>query len=186
VPHVGVDIGQFIPPPASHYLVATPTDTHLAVIKNIAMKNARILVEKPICRLDKATNMQTLRDACDAHRDRIFMVNQYAYCPDPGGLGETSYDYYNSGDDGLAWDCIQLIHLSRSKISLKTNSPVWKCSINGHRLTHEVVDQAYVEMVKDFISNGDEHGKLWGWNDIEKSLGKVISWQKDFDRRTSA
>jgi hypothetical protein len=178
----GVDVGYIWPPEVSHYIIATPTETHLEMISQIKSHTARILVEKPLCQLSPMLRIQTVREACEKHKNKLYMVNQYAYTPGIDGIGPTIYDYYNTGKDGIAWDCIQLIHLATGQISLRNKSPVWQCTINGQPLTHEIVDRCYVEMIKDFLSNGQQHGKLWGWYDIEKSLERALQWETDLDR----
>lgn len=180
-----VDIGDRWPDSAHHYIIATPTDTHLEMIAKINEPDARILVEKPLCRLSSMLRIQTVRDACKDHTDKLFMVNQYAYIPwVEKGIGPTIYDYYNTGRDGLGWDCIQLIHLAKGYLSLRNKSPIWQCTINGLPITRGMVDRAYIEMIRDFLSDGELHQKLWGWDDITKAIERALRWEKDTDRRT--
>ena len=183
---VGVDDGDHvISSGITHYIIATPTYTHTGVLEHLeaGWTNCPILCEKPVSKYPAALN-RVLRMAIGR---RIYMVNQYAYYSDqlPQKSGITCYDYYNSGKDGILWDCIQIIHLARGEITTLTNkSPVWRCVINGTELNREAIDLCYVKMIRDFISDGREYGRLWGWDDIKASHEKVLRYYKDSDRGT--
>jgi hypothetical protein len=117
------------------------------------------------------------------------MVNNYAYYCDGiiETVGDTHYDYYNSGADGLAWDCIQLIHLAKSGVGyLRNDSPIWDCMINGTRLNRELIDMCYVKMIKDFESDGELYGRLWGSKDIEAAHNKVMAYKEGPNRHSSS
>jgi hypothetical protein len=80
------------------------------------------------------------------------MVNQYKYLSGSGGV--TYYDFYNTGKDGLEWDCLNIIGMARQQRAFINNkSPIWKCCINGKKLSLDDVNQAYVEMIKDWLEN---------------------------------
>lgn len=174
----GVDIGDPIRNIGiSHYIIATPTTHHSMHIEWLAKLRQRpILCEKPVTK-DRAELESLERHVKRGHK--IYMVNQYAYYSDqlPQKSGITCYDYYNSGKDGILWDCIQIIHLARGEITTLTNkSPVWRCVINGMELNREAIDLCYVKMIRDFISDGREYGRLWGWDDIKASHEKVLKF----------
>jgi hypothetical protein len=161
---VGNELGNPLPPLADRYIIATPTNTHLEVLVKIIDKygmngDKSILIEKPV------TKNPDLLDVITGTKNKIYMVNQYAYSANQGripkGIG-TSYDYYNSGTDGLAWDCIQLLHLAEGPVELNSCSPVWRCKVNGRWIPRDSVDHLYIKMIKDFISDNRAHGKLWG------------------------
>jgi hypothetical protein len=181
----GVDIGEPVPF-TRHYIIATPTETHLDVLAKLIDQHGtngdlRILIEKPV------TKNPDHFDFVLGTKNKIYMVNQYAYAANQGripkGIG-TSYDYYNSGTDGLAWDCIQLLHLAEGPVWLHTKSPVWRCKVNGRWIPRDSVDHLYIKMIKDFISDNRAHGKLWGPEDIIKAHEKVLRYEETINRGT--
>ena len=160
----------------SHYIVATPTDNHNYMINRICKylrDPAKILVEKPITKVYGSVD-----DALEpCHRleeagHKVYMVNNYNYTvpKDDTTGGHTYYNFYNTGDDGLLYDCIQLLHLAKGSITLETDSPVWYCTINGTHLNREMIDLSYVLMIQDFIGSGY---RLWGMKDIIAAHTKV-------------
>ena len=86
------------------------------------------------------------------------------------GKNEIEYDYYNTGNDGLHWDCIQLHYLAK-KLTLNNQSPVFKCKINGRAVTQDEIGESYVRMVERF-ENGDVD-MLWDFRDAIKATKKV-------------
>lgn len=131
-------------------IIATSTDTHSRIIRAIANDTkAKILCEKPI-----STDIKIVRSLLthvSALNTQLSMVSQYDYLIPMKGKGETSYDFYQSGADGLAWDCINIIKHARGKISLKNESPIWKCWLNGVMLDIGRMNYAYVEMIEDWL-----------------------------------
>ncbi len=144
IDHCGVDLGDVETgaiPDCDGIIIATPTDTHINMIKRYAPFNLPILVEKPIA-----------LDPFLLNGGNVHMVNQYAHCgPFPGG--ETYYDCWRTGNDGLAWDCINIIGLSEKMPKLNNQSPVWKCMINGKELSLHDIDMSYVKMIDAWTRN---------------------------------
>jgi len=162
----GSDLGEPIPK-ADDYIVATPTDTHFETIVDIKLKypDARILCEKPISK-----DWDEIR-ALEKYAGTLFMVNNYQYLEHNYSAGGTYYNYYNSGNDGLYWDCIQLIHLAESDIYLNDKSPEWVVTLNGHYLNRDSIDYSYIMMVRDFL----KYKKcLWGYEDILQAHEKTL------------
>jgi len=186
VDHVDYDVDDNVDlAGVTHVIIATPTSTHIEVLEDLMpRKKIKILIEKPIAVLDQIhpmTALMPVRNMISQGHD-VFMVNNYTYMhgQNYGDYGKTLFDYYNSGNDGLAWDCIQLIHLARSEIILKNDCPKWSCYINGMRMDAKNIDYSYIRMIEDFVGKGK---KLWGWNDIRDAHQKTFRWQKDYDRR---
>lgn len=150
---VGIDVGYEIPY-MQDYIIATPTDTHIDLILDIKIvnKDATILCEKPI-----TTNISDFERIPKEYWDDIYMVNQYRYYPnlerDEIYNGSTEYAFYHSGNDGVAWDCIQLIHLAKNnkRIRLSKSTAVWHARINGVALKKDFIDMCYVNMFEDFL-----------------------------------
>lgn len=162
-----------------HVIVATPTDTHLGVLSAIIDRNTRglhILCEKPVVKTPSL--LAAIYDIVDKKGHALYCVNQYAHHSMAGlftrdtASGDTTYDFYHSGNDGLHWDCFQLYALARGKVTLKNESPIWKCKINGVNLNPGVMDRAYVDMIKDFLGPKE---KVWGKDIVVKTTEKILS-----------
>jgi hypothetical protein len=183
----GVDIGEPMPR-ASHYIIATPTGTHLDVLAKVIDEHGtngdlNILIEKPV------TKNPDHFDFVLGTKNKIYMANQYAYAfpsgPKPKfDTEDTEYNYYNSGNDGIGWDCIQLLHLATGPVELKKDSAVWRCKINGRWLRREMIDHLYIRMIKDFLSGNKAYGRLWGPEDIIAAHKKALQYEKSIDRGT--
>jgi hypothetical protein len=124
-------------------IIATPTGSHLADIKKYKHLNIPMLCEKPVCmNLDDIAFIKETGVT-------IKMINQYEQLT--GVSGESSYNYYKSGGDGLEWDCINIIGLSTTPPVLLNSSPVWSCTLNDKKLSIADMDQAYIDMIKEWI-----------------------------------
>lgn len=178
IPYHEYDVGEFNllktkVKKSDMVMIATPTRDHTLHIDMVSSlkPGIPILCEKPI---------GTDHHIFDAFMKRakeneynLRMVNQYQYLLPKLSrvLGEyTEYNYYNSGKDGMIWDCINIIGLDRTgNISIKRDSPIWTCTINGHEIERGLMDQAYVNMVKDWIEDPTPnlpyieraHRKVW-------------------------
>lgn len=143
----------------SAYIITTPTDTHYSYIHFLAThweqwESKPILCEKPLT--TSLTKLHSMYSLCDDSKIPLTMMNQYAMLPDLSNEdGLTSYDFYNTGKDGLIWDCIQVIGLANGDIKLRNNSPVWKCNINGWPVSIADMDRAYVKFVDQWLKRPD-------------------------------
>lgn len=160
VPYFAIDVDStfdslyYAEQVATHFIIATPTHTHFDQIIKYAFdfKNKPVLCEKPLSK-----NKKELQIIFDAVRNRKFsMMMQYEMLDSKWRRGETVYDYFRHGNDGLYWDCLQPIGLARGPIRLAEKSPVWACRLNGKKLHLSQMDKAYVEFVKRWLS-GHNH-----------------------------
>lgn len=151
MPYVPVDIGER----CQNYdvfkgtIIATPTETHSFFIKECS-RLGPVLCEKPI-----STTLTDLNDILDHCRDeniRLTMMNQYKLLDDEFASGHTSYDFYNTGKDGLHWDCMQIIGAARSSCEIRNQSPIWNCRLNGKQIDIGLMDKAYVEFVRKWLT----------------------------------
>lgn len=133
------------------FIIATPTDTHLDYIEFLLKCGKPVLCEKPFATNAGAQLRNVLQEA-EAAKMQLSMVSQYDFLGFQGSYGATSYDYYKSGPDGLAWDCINIIRKAKASIRLKNESPIWKCTINGTALCPNMMDQAYIEMIDSWLT----------------------------------
>lgn len=170
----------------THCIIATPTRQHTYSLQDVEIcgnKRLKVLCEKPIgLEPEDMDQVQYLIEMGYS----IYMVNNYAYYSEDIAtrVGPTHYKYYNSGNDGLAADCIQLIHLANDSIELNNKGVIWDCMINGVKLNRENIDLTYIKMLKDFFSNGELYGRLWGFKDILRAHDKVKKFE-DSNRHTS-
>lgn len=134
-------------------IVATPTMHHAESILEVldVMPSRPILCEKPI---DKDLKiLKNILERCKESKSDLRMVFQYKRVYNNDGLiGPSHYDYFRHGDDGLAWDCIQIIGLAKSTISLREKSPIWSCEINGQKLHIQNMDWAYIAYIQDWLT----------------------------------
>lgn len=157
----------------SHLIVATPTYTHLDIAQAIP-KDVFALIEKPI--VTKEKDLLTLEKAL---HPRIFQVNQYAYIPGINGDGETYYNFFRTGSDGILFDCITLIYLAKSIINLGNTSPFWQCKINGRDILYQSLEQSYVNMIKDFLGKREF---LWNEENIIKAHKAVFDLASNYKK----
>ena len=126
-------------------IIATPTMTHLDAVQIFDgyVNGIPILCEKPIAKC--SVNCRQLTN--------VRMVNQYKYLVKPDTVGKTSYNFYKTGNDGLLWDCINIVGLAKGECEIKADSARWQCTINGHELKLADMEQAYVDMIQDWVQN---------------------------------
>lgn len=153
------------------FIIASPTKLHTRHVDKYLSFGKPVLCEKPIC--FSSDEISQINQICGMKLKNLRMVNQYAYLVDDSERGETIYDYYNTGKDGLAWDCINIIGLSTGKVTIDNKSPVWFCQINGEKLAIADMDKAYVAMIKDWVNCPREN-----WEYIVDAHRKVEKWLK--------
>jgi len=127
-------------------LIASSTESHMQLIEDLKGLDRPMLVEKPITK-----DPQELERFL-ALKLPVKMVNQYAFLYDDSSSGETYYNYWNSGKDGI-FDYINIIGLAESPPRLMKTSPLWKCQINGKVLSLADMDHAYCDMIWNWVKN---------------------------------
>jgi hypothetical protein len=155
----------------SAIIIATPTNTHLHYLRLFSSLGKPILCEKPLSKdVSELLEIQNIVREKDVN---LTMVMQYKMLIDPDGTGPSYYDYFRHGNDGLAWDCIQILSLAKGKVSLKEDSPIWHCMINGKKLNLSDMDKAYIDFIRFWLKKpGDKIGDL-----IEHHL-RVLEYQE--------
>jgi hypothetical protein len=133
---------------ASSFVIATPTPTHLKLIRMCIPFGKPILCEKPLS-TDTQALLETLHEV-KASQVNLTTMFQYQMMG-IGTSGHSHYDYFRHGNDGLAWDCFQIISLAKGEISLGETSPVWRCTINGNPLYFQAMDWAYIKFVEKWL-----------------------------------
>jgi hypothetical protein len=127
-------------------IIATPTATHAQVIRDVLPAGKPILCEKPVTK-----NVVELKEILGEAKTPFRMVYQYQLMVSGSRIGRSHYDYFRHGNDGLVWDCLQIIGLSRGKPDLGEASPVWRCMINGKALNLAHMDAAYIAYVQAWL-----------------------------------
>lgn len=144
---------------ADGVIIATPTDTHASLIHLCADLGKPILCEKPLTK--DMGEMSRVAQAVKDHATNLTMVYQYKEIIDPSSIGWTYYNNWSHGKDGLIWDCIQIIGLARSEVTLQEDSPLWRCRINGRKLHIQDMDRAYITMMSKWLRNpGQDIGEI--------------------------
>jgi hypothetical protein len=179
----GIDVGEKSWSDYDRVIIASPTETHLELMEKYRSMGVPYLVEKPIRKglfiLPKKYQPSDERIVCNWH----FAINHVlADNRDIMVKGETriEYDCYNTGKDGTAWDCIQLIHLAGPKnITIKTESPVMTCRVyternpKGYLITSRDIEESYVAMISAWIQSPE---MLWGMDEALRAHEEVIEY----------
>lgn len=177
--HLGVDFGCFDVHPEEpdydsfdNFIVATPTNTHLGLIKHLSQYKKPILCEKPLA-IETSEFLEILKTDVP-----ISMMMQYRFFDRDYASGDSIYDYYNHGKDGIVWDCFQIIALARGDILLKESSPVWRCVLNGQELDLSRMDMAYIWAVREFLNGKyiskqtllEYHNKVRNYGELQNGI----------------
>lgn len=131
------------------FIVATPTDTHYKILERLVRLGKPILCEKPVTK--SMGELMSLRALCSLYETPFSCVMQYCWVVDPNLTGSSHYDYFKHGPDGMPWDMMQIIALSKERCVIGEDSPIWDCVINGQRLNIMSMDFAYIEMIKAWL-----------------------------------
>lgn len=156
---IGLDIGdKWDVEGLDGAIIASPTALHVAHIRALfeADPDMPILCEKPI-----TPDLEELDELLEKPIT-LRMVNQYKYALDltsfePEDHNHTYYNYYCTGNDGLLWDCINIIGLAEGTVSINNDSPYWMCAINGKPLSLQDVNAGYIADVVDWVEYGDNN-----------------------------
>lgn len=182
VKHLGlsplvIDIGGSFSGKIDKAIISTPTDTHIGILSQA--KSRYYLCEKPV---DKDLGLiQITFDFIKRYGIDFRLCCNWQFAINSvlsdhldaivKGEAEIEYDCYNTGNDGTAWDCIQLIHLAGPKnITIKTESPIMRCLVKtkrnpkGYEVTTRDIEVSYVQMIQAWLKFPEQ---LWG---IEESL----------------
>lgn len=165
VPYYAVDDGDTLPTDFDGVLIATPTALHKPHIEHFASAGVPILCEKPIAKT--MAEVDAITDTCTKHGTCLEMVDQYKFLASYSN-GQTYYDYFRHGTDGLYWDCINIIGNARGVVTLGEKSPIWTCQINGVAISLANMDGAYIQMIRRWL-NEPESGLPYIYHAHEKT-----------------
>lgn len=146
-------------------IICTPTHTHEEYVDMLLDLKKPLLCEKPV---SKNTDV-TLQLANKASYLNVpaFVVNNYAFIERERPLKECfprtlSYQYYNTGRDGLLWDCCQLVYLAfkeRAELRLDRKGAIWKFHLGDFEVPYRWVEESYYQMIIAFADGF--YDKLW-------------------------
>jgi hypothetical protein len=178
----------------THYIIATPTDHHLDAIIALEGYNKPILCEKPLQICNRETYPALEKTVKAIQNKQIYIVNNWQHFIDEQHSSTSvrntiEYDYYHSGNDGLAWDCFQLFGLKNiENVILKNESPIWdvrlhcyKIHIPSFRLPRDRghFDESYIDMIQAFINNDDWEDELWDMNKALEITKRVMEYEEN-------
>lgn len=130
-------------------ILASPTQTHVDWLYKLLPLGKKVLCEKPVSK--NIDDLNELMFFCNKNGYVFDMVMQYAELVDQESRGSTYYNYFRTGNDGLVWDCMQIIGLAKDDIFIDNHSPIWKCRINGQQLSLADMDRAYLLMIRRWL-----------------------------------
>ncbi len=153
-------------------IVATPTDAHYYYIRECLEMRKPVLSEKPVSKW--ADDVKSLKQLAVKNKTPAFVVNNYAFLlkehPLPNeDLKTIFYRFYNTGRDGLLWDCCQLLYLAlkeKAALQIERSGPIWTFFIGASAVPYLSIERSYIDMVKAFVSG--EYDSLWTLEDAFK------------------
>jgi len=151
------------------FIIATPTDHHFEMIKILQGFNKPIFCEKPITK-----DVDALKSLLESDID-LSMINQYEFITDKEAEGDTYYNYFKTGNDGLYWDCINIIGLAKGNVTIANDSLIWDCKINGQRLSINKMDYGYIRNIVAWVK---------GWRNKDYILGAHKKVVELYDKTT--
>lgn len=145
--------------PFDRAIIATPTRTHGEYVRRLSEMEKPFLCEKPLT--FDPLEAEHLAFSCK----NGYVVNNYSFLNTnreftfPHSL---SYDFFNTGGDGLIWDVCQLVYLaylSKAELSVSRESYHWDFHINDWKVPYSAIEASYMQMIRAFLLDRKE--QLW-------------------------
>lgn len=162
-------------------IVATPTHHHVYDCLQLAMRRKSFLCEKPV-----STSPREIADLilyCEANGVDGRMVCNWKFAATPArccwlpDAHEIKYANWRTGNDGTAWDCIQIIHLAQEgKVQIKTDLPYFAAEIDGVKISLGDIDNSYIRMIGYWL---DTPQALWSLEEAKKATEKVLKYMEE-------
>lgn len=152
----------------SHVVVASASNAHIDNLWDLSEVNCTvpILCEKPVVTLPEHL------DSVLSYDLNLYVVNQYQHLvPEGVRVKNATYDYYNTGRDGIFWDCFQLFAIAEQNVTLRNKSPYWTCIFDQYHVPFALMDLAYIQMIRDFLG---EKKRVWGKDVIERTTKRIF------------
>lgn len=157
IPYVGIDqfhtadYVQKTLSESSRIILCTPTENHFSYLEKLIPIGNPILCEKPISK--SLNEINKIFKLVEKYKVDFSMTFQYSELVPPNQEpGDSHYNYFRSGKDGIFWDCLQIIALAKGAIAISNESPAWSCMINNQRLFLGDMDSAYLSFVRKWTN----------------------------------
>lgn len=176
---VEIDVGGMWPRNIDRCIIATPTNTHYDMCVKAISYRIPFLCEKP---LDKDPDkIQDLIERSYKYSVLGHLVCNWRFLDQMGEKKQNQiyYDFYNTGKDGIGWDCIQIIYLDHHWPQIKTDSPLFDVKVNGKTVTLRDIAQSYITMLKAWLDIREGLGfvpGLWDLKEAQEATIKVINY----------
>lgn len=163
--------------PFARAIVCSPTSTHYEYCKLLIAAKKPFLCEKPLSKFVNECEDLVRR----ARRDQVIgrVVNNYEYVLRDVPRGNMFFDYYNTGKDGVFWDCCQLIYMDPN-VEIRTTSPRWHLNRGGRWIRYKELENSYIQMIKHFV-NG-KYDYMWSLQDGVDMTKAVLERMEREDR----
>ena len=164
-------------PKADMAIIATPTDTHGFYCRYLADRGTRFLCEKPLSM--RYSEAQTLVEDIKIMNGDGYVVNNWEFALSKYTPKHAlTYDFYNTGRDGIAHDCCQLIHIANKydlELELYDESPVWMAMADGELIDYRDMEISYGAMLSAFIAGDDI--ALWTLEEGLEMVKDVVAYE---------
>ena len=147
---------------ADSIIVCTPTITHGDLLRDLIPLGKPLLCEKPISKdMDELNELLTMAKRKSAPFNMVMQYEELLNDQGRSSNAMSEYNYFRHGNDGLVFDCLQIIALAKAEVWLNDNSPVWTCTINGQKLNLSDMDGAYIKMIKKWRAGNMHQDPAW-------------------------
>ena len=157
-------------------LICVPTDVHYDYCRILSMMGVDYMVEKPLTKSPQEA--EELANLAEKHRVNSHIVCNYKILLDDlkrHGKNQkktfTEYNYFNTGKDGLLWDCCQLIMLN-PEIEIYTDSPIWILKCGDSYVDYRMVELSYLTMIRYWLDGNLK--MLWDIHDAVEMVTIVL------------
>lgn len=154
--------------PFEKAIIATPTETHYWWCKHLTAYDIPFLCEKPLSKdLEQCEYLARLdTGSCYVVNNYEFLIKKF-FNKKPSLI----YNYFRTGNDGIEWDCCQLINIDPNVV-IRTKSPIWTLYVDGMKVDYELLEESYIQMVQAFLD--DKKELLWSLKDGLNMTNKVL------------
>jgi len=136
-------------------IICTPTDTHLVYIEQLCELQVPFLCEKPVCLSvgDTERAWEFVQQAgVNAHVVSNWRYTRHGFMGWDTGSHEINYKHFHSGNDGLLWDCCQLVYLAKDhRPTLSSEADQFSCTIDGEEISLLDIEESYSLMLMDWL-----------------------------------
>lgn len=180
IPYQGIDLVNYdskVHDDVEGFIIATPTSSHYSDIMKYQRYGKPILCEKPITKnADEFYELMKLDcELSIVNQYRVFYQKNNKIKNEHMSHYITSYRYYNSGNDGLLWDCINLIGMADGDIHLTKKEHIWWCMLNGLPIDRGDIDGSYEDCISKWIYGEFVESKRF----MIDSFEKVMKYEKE-------